>query len=97
MALKELYEAFVGENDFWKQVAGAVMTAARDIQNEDAGTENHADRIIWASAALANPKATAKLMLVDVLRNATIAADISGATDSDVQYVVNSLINTYAG
>lgn len=97
MALKELYQAMVGENDFWKQVAGAIMVAARDIQNEDPETVNHADRLAWAAAAIENPKGMARRMLVDVLENATIAADVENAADNDVQWVVNSLIDTYAG
>lgn len=97
MALKELYQAMVGENDFWKQVAGAIMVAAKDIIAENPGTANHEDRLAWALKAQNNPKSAAKEMLVDVLKNATIAADVEGATDNDVQFVVNSLIDTYAG
>lgn len=96
MALKELYEATIGQNDFWKQVAGAIITAARDIQNESSGTEKHTERLAWAEKALENPKATARDMLPEVLKNATIKADVANAVDDDVQFVVNSLINTFA-
>lgn len=96
MALKELYDAYQLENDFWKQVAGACMNASRDIENEDPGTSNHANRLLWAAAARVNPKAKAREMLVYVLDNATIAADVENATDNDVQFVVNSLIDTFA-
>ncbi|MHC4395613.1 MAG: hypothetical protein ACYS1A_08150 [Planctomycetota bacterium] len=96
MALKELYEASIFENDFWMQVAGAQMTAAKDIENEDPGTTNHANRLIWAGQVDVNVKEKTREMLVDVLKNATIAADVANALDSDVQFVVNSLIDTYA-
>lgn len=96
MALKELYMATVEQNDFWKQVAGACMTAARDIENEDPGTDNHAYRLVWMASVDENAKATAKEMLVEVLKNPTIASDVAGALDADVQFVVNSLIDTYA-
>ena len=96
-ALKILYKATVREHDFWQQVAGACIKAAHDIENEDPGTENHADRIIWAASVRENAKAMSILMLADVLNNADIAADVENATDSDVQWVVNSLIDTYAG
>lgn len=96
MALKELYEAMTGKTDFLKKVAGACFVAARDIKNEDAGTANHVNRLIWASNAEENCKGTAREMLRDVLSNATLAADVDGAIDSDIQFVVNSFINTYA-
>lgn len=97
MALKELYMAYVGESDFWKQVAGACMTAAIDISNEDPATPNHVDRLQWAVAVRDNAKGMAKSMLVDIVKDATIAADVDAATDAQVQSVVNSLIDQYAG
>lgn len=96
MALKELYEAFTGQTDFLYQVAGACLVAARDILNESPATANHANRIIWATAAKKNPKGTARTLLVYVLDNATVAASLPNAVDSDVQFVVNSLIDTFA-
>ena len=97
MALKQLYLASVLKHDIWQQVAGACMVASRDIKNEDPGTTNHTDRLIWAASVDENAKSMAVSMLVDVLSNTTIAADVDGATDTDVQFVVNSLIDTYAG
>jgi len=97
MALKELYMAYVGENDFWKQVAGACMTAAIDITNEDAGTPNHADRLVWAVSVRDNAKGMAKSMLVNVVKDATIAADVNAASDAQVQSVVDGLVDQYAG
>ena len=97
MALKSLYSAFVRENDFWKQVAGACMIAASEIAEEDPGTPNHANRILWALKVRENAKAMAISMLVDIIRDPTIAADVDNALDSVVQGVVNGLVNKYAG
>jgi len=96
MALAELHDALNREGTFWKKVAGATWQAARDIEAEDAGTANHANRLIWADEAKANRKAKALEMLGEVLENATLAADPEGAADNDIQFVVNSLIDTYA-
>jgi len=91
------YLAHAGHLDnFTYQVAGACLRAAYDIENEDAGTANHANRLAWASAARLNPKATARALVPRVLDNATIAADVENAVDSDVQFVVNSLIDEFA-
>lgn len=97
MALKELYKAYIGESDFWKQVAGACMTAAIDISVEAPGTPNHADRLVWAASVRDNAKGMAKSMLVDIVKDATIAADVENATDVQVQTVVDGLVNQYAG
>ena len=97
MALKELYKAYVGESDFWKQVAGACMSAAIDIVNESAGTPNHANRILWAVLVRDNAKGMAKSMLADIVKDSTIAADVEAATDAQVQSVVDGLVNQYAG
>ena len=96
MALKQLYQAFTGRTDFLDQVCGACLTAARDINLEDPGTTNHVNRLIWADEAITNPKSKAREMLTEILQNATIAADVESATDADVQFVVNGLIDTYA-
>ena len=96
MALKELYRAFVRESDFWQQVAGACMIAAIEIAEEDPGTSNHANRLLWALAVRENPKSKALEMLTDVVRDPTIYADTENALDDDVQSVVDGLVNKYA-
>lgn len=96
MALKELYQAYVGDNDLWMKVAGACMIAAMDIAEESPATPNHANRIVWAVSVRDNAKAMAKSMLVKILQDATIAADVTAATDAQIQTVVNGLINDFA-
>lgn len=99
MALKELYEAFVGENDFWKKIAGACMNAALEIEGEDPGTTNHADRMQWAATVKQNVKAVARSrpVLASILHDVTIAEDVEAATDAKIQAVVDSLVDTWAG
>lgn len=96
MALIDLYEAHHGDTDLWKQVAGACIVAANDIENEAPGTSNHANRLIWAEQAKITPKGKAIQMLPEVLNNTTVRAALPAALDTDVQFVVNSLIDTYA-
>lgn len=102
MALAALHDALNGEGQVWKAVAGACWQAAKDIENEDPGTSNHANRLLWAAEVRQGRKSMALKMIEDVLKNATLAADPYGASmtlaeyDNAVQFVVNSLINTYA-
>lgn len=74
----------------------AVAKAAYDIMNEDVGTANHANRIIWAKSALADPGPKATEMIWQVLSNATIASSGENSTDNDIQFVINGLINNFA-
>ena len=97
MALIDVYDAkYDDDGDFRKQVAGACFVAAMDVLAEDPGTENHANRLIWAASAKDNPKGAATAMLSDIITNATIRAALPTPVDSDVQFVVNSFVDTYA-
>ena len=72
----------------------AVMSAATDVINESPVTANHAKRLSWAQYALANPQDEAKRFMWGLVSNATIAAAGSNAIDSDVQFVVNSYVDS---
>jgi hypothetical protein len=95
-AAMELHRALNGVTPFLDQVCGVLFNAARDVEAEDPGTANHVNRLLWAAAVKANRKSMARLMLADILENATIAADVANATDSDVAWQVASLIDAYA-
>ena len=74
----------------------AIESAAYDVINEDAGTANHANRIIWANTALNNPEKLTSVEMSLIVQNPTIAAAGDDATDSDIQFVVNGLIDPIA-
>jgi hypothetical protein len=85
--------------NLYRQVMAATAKAAQDIVNESAGTANHAARLLWAqrirSGGVRGLEEFADRVLVQVLENATIAAAPESATDNDVQFVVNALINDW--
>lgn len=95
-AAMELHRALNGNTSFLDQLCGVLFNAARDIEAEDPSTANHANRLLWAAAVKENRKAMARAMLADVLENATIAADVANATDSDVAWQVATLVDAYA-
>lgn len=66
--------------------------------NEDAGTSNHANRVLWAKAVLQEDinGTMVKRLTVDCAQNASIAAAGEAATDNDIQFVVNSRVNHYS-
>jgi len=95
MAYTDIYDqAVAAATTLKKKTAVALHKAAVDIINEDAGTALHNDRLTLANRIVSSPAAWADKVIWKVMENATIAADPGAATDSDVQFVVNSMINT---
>jgi hypothetical protein len=78
------------------RVTVAVVKAAQDVLNEDAGTPNHAGRLRWAQTALQDAEGMAERLLWGVVGNAAIQANGEASADGDLQFVVNGLIDTFA-
>ena len=87
------------------RVAAAIANAAEDIENEDSATPNHEARLAWAESMLAGGVWNADTATADeadkimwrVGLNPTIAAAGEDATDNDIQFVVNSLLDMLIG
>lgn len=88
--------------DLRKQLAAAIAMAAVAVLTESANTANHANRLTWAKRVIATrdaPIQMADQMAWGLLGNATIQAALATtgvAADSDVSFVVASLIDVYA-
>ncbi len=102
MALVDIYNAWAGQSGLLKaKFMGACLKAAYNILNEDAGTSNHANRVTWANVILSGTVAEAEASALQHLRyamasNATLQSAGDAATDNDVEFIVNSQINTFA-
>lgn len=84
---------------FIQRVEIALVTAAVAVMNEAEATPDHSFRRTYAAQVLADPAAQAAKATVGVATNATIAASAPTgvtATDSDIQFTVNSLFGAYA-
>jgi hypothetical protein len=81
-----------------QQTEVAMVTAAGQILNEDAGTPDHANRVRWAHWAIPNSSVAWQPFAWPVANNPAIVASVTadpsgqGVADSDVQFVVNSNI-----
>lgn len=100
-AYTTIYTAAVDDTgNLVKQVAVAINVAATNVINEDPGSfPNHGQREEWAKRIKGEegaPVAFAKRWIWSVLENTTIAADPASALDTDVQFVVNGLVDTMA-
>ena len=99
MAYIDIYNAATAaDSSLRKQIVVAMQKASVDIQNEDGLADGYAARKRW-SDRINNTglDAMAEIVIWKVLENAAIQANPSAATDSDVQFVVNSLVQFFGG
>lgn len=75
-----------------------MQKAAIAILGEEGSTAGHAERVVYAKEILAGT-ASVYEFAVGVVTNSTIAGKIDAETDydSDLEFVVNSMINDFAG
>lgn len=73
----------------------AMWRTAQDISAEDPATPGHAMRKDWAERVLGDRAAiTPRQLALQVMRNAQIANDPTLATDGDIQYQMNSIVDS---
>jgi hypothetical protein len=87
--------------NYFKQWMGSCLIAAGQILSEAANTSNHTNRIIWAKAMLSHDAASVQVRVTQMIRlalatNPTFQGAPLTATDSDVQFIVNSQIDQLA-
>jgi len=99
MAYIDIYNAAtVADSSLRKQIIVSIQKAVVDIRNEDGQAAGYAARLIWANRVQnLGFTAMAEAMIWKVLENGTIQANPPAATDSDVQFVVNSLVPSFGG
>lgn len=98
MANSEVIVLVVDNETFGKRVEYFVIKAALAVMTESEATANHSDRIVYAQRVL-NANYNKHGYVVGVLTNSTIAAlsDPSAVNDNDLEFVVNSLFDAFAG
>ncbi len=98
MAYVDNYSLLFDEaNDLHKKVAVAILSAARDVKNESKTAVHHKSRLAWARwlrQAPGRAVTEAHRAMSQVLDNAAVASSGNLATDIDVQFVVNGLVDT---
>lgn len=89
----ETYDRW-GSATLRKQVTIAVLYAARTVFTEPVGTANHANRLKWAQAVMADPGLMAVKLSVGVIT--TPSMQVASPADADVQTVIDNLVNVFA-
>ena len=96
MSLLQIAQAYHGEGTLLRRIEGACLHTAAYIRIEDAGTTNHANRLVWMAAVQADATAEARKMLARILENGDISGNPDGVADATVQYVVDVNVNAFA-
>lgn len=94
MTFEEAYR--LGADPSWRarcQTAG--IQAAANVMSEDDATNGHADRAEWANRVLLNPSLESQAIAFGVAAQPGISGP--GATDQDILFTCNSLVNAWAG
>jgi len=93
----ELRQIF-GNGDLLNRIEVACIVSASIIQSEDAGTANHANRLLWAASVFSSSRPWAEKMLMALLaaNRASTVQQITGASDEILQTLVNNTVNLFA-
>jgi hypothetical protein len=91
-----IYDLQYRHSDLRTRTQVAISNAAYNVLNEDPGTANHANRITWANNVLASPERMMNLEMAILVQNSTIQAAGDNASDNDIQFVVNGLVDQFA-
>ena len=98
MALYKDLRGLFDHNEMKLRVEVACIVAAEAIRTEDAGTDNHANRLLWAQKAFNNPSAVRDDMLMALIaanKTADVAAIIA-ADDATMQTKVDAAVDVFA-
>jgi hypothetical protein len=94
MTFEESYQ--LGVDPTWRarcQTAG--LQAAANVMSEAPATVGHDLRIAWANKVLLNPSLESQAIAFGVAAQPGIIG--ASATDQDILFTVNSLVNAWAG
>ncbi len=96
MTLENINNLLLGSPPLRQRFLAARVQASWDILNEAVNTSNHINRLAWANAVLNNYELSAQAEYSRFMSNATIQINGLASTDNDIQFVVNSMIDTFA-
>lgn len=94
MTFEEAYK--LGSDPVWRgrcQTAG--LQAASNVMSEDDTTPSHTERAAWANRVLLNPSLESQAIAFGVAAQPGITGP--EATDSDILFTCNSLVDAWAG
>lgn len=79
-----------------KRTMGFILKAIVSVINEDPGTTNHSMRLKYAYDCLQEPSDYLDAYMVQMANNSTVRLNGNAVIDSDLEWVVNSVLDTIA-
>lgn len=99
MALIDVYHAARADSEIKQRAIGAALVAQSDIRSEAGSTPNHANRLIWADALVADVQGEGDKLWTQLIQNSTVIDAIVNQTavsDTGIQSVVDATIDSVA-
>jgi hypothetical protein len=94
MTFEESY-ALGADPTFRARCQSGALQAATNVMSEDDGTVGHAERAAWANRVLLNPSLESQAISFGVAAQPGVTGP--DATDQDLLFTINSLVNAWAG
>lgn len=94
--LIEQYNIVFSDNSLKNRVTMACIVAAKNVFGEDAGTTNHANRLVWAKACFSEPQRIGSEMFRSAVQLMSDPSNIDSVTDTAIQNGVNGLVDQMA-
>lgn len=80
--------------EFRQRIEYLAIKSAIAVVNEDAGTANHAARLVFAKKILGGTAPIGEIALA-VMTNSTIASEGNASSDADLEFTINSIFNAF--
>ena len=98
MATHEELRGLFADGALRNKIEAACVITAWAIFAEDAGTTNHANRLVWAKQVFDGPRNAAGKMLMGLLaaNKDESVATIQAASDETLQALVDGSVNVFA-
>lgn len=101
MALLDIYNLYTERGGtIQARFEAAILKAAWNVYNEPAGTQNHAQRLAWATRMLDDAEASGKeakrFLRYAIAWNSVLQEQGEKTTDSDIEFIVNAQIDKFA-
>jgi hypothetical protein len=92
----QIYNLKVSGSLLNRTAVACMKTADYILTTEAGGATNHANRVIWAKAALLDPESKAKQLMWAVLSNGDVQSQGEEVADATIQYIVDVKLDLFA-
>lgn len=92
----EAIDKLFRSSEIESRVRAAVLTAAKAVFFEDAGTASHVERLKWSAASMKNPDTYTTQMMSVICLESNVQTAGSQVTDSILQNHVNGWVTNFA-